>query len=458
MLTESKMPLRQGVSTRTLDLFAEAYTKAAYDFMHKPNVWNKIEQSLYEKAGPAAYFLFKTVFPFASASWNWFVEGLNYTPIGLAKGIIQFAKLENTIQTMDERLKSGDISYSSRFALYEAKKTIGKGVIGSIGTLVGILLAGIGLAGIDEQDNKLKLRVADVYIDISDLFASQGILTGLAIMSKKYDSEMDTVSAIITVLDSLFADSIFTDLYNSFQRVDSIGEWMLNETEEMLTSYVPNFLKTFNSLLYTHQIDYSSGLKGSIEYFGVSLIPGLAYALPKRYDPYTGEVKVKYKLQWLVNFINKLSPFDIMPYNVSELEKEALLNGVRKGELTGRYSDIGQFNTEQIAELNKKYGELNKYDLDQFINNNVKYSVQSENGTYKTLSYKDMTSEQRKRVIERIMSNNALYAKIYVYTQIIGKKYYANSSEYNTLKSLGIVKNVYRSTNKLEGFIVDTTN
>lgn len=458
MLVESQMPLRQGVSTRTLDLFAEAYTKAAYDFMHKPNVWNKIEQAIHTKMGPGAYFAFKTVFPFASASWNWFVEALNYTSIGLAKGIIQYAKVENTVQKMEASIKAGDLTYSPRFALYEAKKTIGKGIFGSVGTLIGILLAGVGLADIDDEDGKLKLRVADVYIDISDLFGSQGILMGLALMSPKYDSEMDMVGAITTVLDSLFADSIFTDLYNSFQYVDSIGEWMLNETEDMLTSYVPNFLKTFNSLLYTHQIEYSPGILGSIEYFGVSLVPGLAYALPKRYDPYTGEVKTKFKLQWLVNFINRLSPFDIMPYNISDIEKEAIVNEVAKGELTGRYDDIGQLNSEQLEALNKKYGELNKNDLDNFINGGAKYSVQSENGTYQTLSYSQMTSEQKKRVIERIMSNNASYAKIYVYTQIIGGKYYASSSEFNTLRSLGITKNLYRATNKLEGFIAGTTN
>lgn len=457
MLVEQQVPLHQGVSSRTIDLFAEAYTKAAYDYMHKPNVWNKIEQSIHEKMGPAAYFTFKTVFPFASASWNWFVEALNYTPIGLAKGIIQFAKLENTIQKLDDIRRKGDPVYSSKFASYEARKTIGKGIIGSIGMLAGMLLGGLGLAGIDEEDGKLKLKIADVYIDISDLFGSQGILAGLAITSFRYE-DTDVVGVLTNVLDSLFAESVFTDLYNSFQYTDSFADWLLNETEDMLTSYVPNFLKTFNSLLYTHQIKYDKGLLGTLEYFGVSLIPGLAYALPKRYDPYTGEVKSKYKLQWLINFINRMGPIDIMPYNISDMEKEAISYGVAKGELTGRYTDIGQLDAEQVSALNKKYGTLNKDDLDNLINNRVKYNVQGEDGTYKNLTYSQMTPTQRKRVIERIMSDNVLYAKIYVYTQLMDGKYFASNNEYNILRSLGIVKNVYRENNKQKGFIVDTKN
>lgn len=457
MLVEQQVPLHQGVSSRTIDLFAEAYTKAAYDYMHKPNVWNKIEQSIHEKMGPAAYFTFKTVFPFASASWNWFVEALNYTPIGLAKGIIQFAKLENTIQKLDDIRRKGDPTYSSKFASYEARKTIGKGVIGSIGMLAGMLLGGLGLAGIDEEDGKLKLKIADVYIDISDLFGSQGILAGLAITSFRYE-DTDVVGVLTSVLDSLFAESVFTDLYNSFQYTDSFADWLLNETEDMLTSYVPNFLKTFNSLLYTYQIKYDKGLLGTLEYFGVSLIPGLAYALPKRYDPYTGEVKSKYKLQWLINFINRMGPIDIMPYNISDMEKEAISYGVAKGELTGRYTDIGQLDAEQVSALNKKYGTLNKDDLDNLINNRVKYNVQGEDGTYKNLTYSQMTPTQRKRVIERIMSDNALYAKIYIYTQLMNGKYFASNNEYNMLRGLGIVKNVYRENNKQKGFIVDTKN
>lgn len=457
MLVEQQVPLRQGISSRTLDLFAEAYTKAAYDYMHKPNVWNKIEQSIHEKMGPGAYFAFKTVFPFASASWNWFVEALNYTPIGLAKGIIQFAKLENTIQKLDDIRRKGDPTYSSKFASYEARKTIGKGIIGSVGMLAGMLLGGLGLAGIDDKDGKLKLKVADVYIDISDLFGSQGILAGLAVMSFKYE-DTDFVGVVTNVLDSLFAESVFTDLYNGFQYTDSFADWLLDETNDMLTSYVPNFLKTFNSFLYTHQVDYNSGILGTLEYFGTSLIPGLAYALPKRYDPYTGKVKSKYKLQWLINFINRMGPIDIMPYNISDTEKEAIVNGVAKGELTGRYSDIGQLDAELVSALNKKYGTLNKNDLDNFINNRVKYDVQGEDGTYKNLTYSQMTPKQRKRVIERIMSDNALYAKIYVYTQLMNGKYFASNTEYNILRGLGIVKNVYRANNKQKGFIVGTTN
>ena len=60
-----------------------------------------------------------------------------------------------------------------------------------------------------------------------------------------------------------------------------------------------------------------------------------------------------------------------------------------------------------------------------------------------------MTDEQRKTVIERIMSNNGIYAKIYAWTSK-GHKYYTNASEYSTLKKLGISKGVFKGD---KGFV-----
>ena len=64
---------------------------------------------------------------------------------------------------------------------------------------------------------------------------------------------------------------------------------------------------------------------------------------------------------------------------------------------------------------------------------------------YVELTYKQMTSEQKKSVINRIMTDNAHSAKIYVYTKSGGKYYTTNEEELARLKKLGI-SNVYKST------------
>ena len=444
---------------RVSELLVEAYKMAAWDYMHKPNVFNKIEQVIRDRTGEAGYFVFKQILPFASASWNWFIAGLDLTPVGLVKGIIQYAKLENTIEKMDNaRAKpDGANQVDSRFASYIARRNIGKGVIGTIGLGIGILLVSLGVAEIDDKDGKLKLGCNGFYVDISDLFGSQGILVGMAIANPFKNSDDGSTfwtrfgESFKATLNQLFNDSVYNDVFSMFEYTDSMADWFIDRTESALSMFVPNFIKTFNSMLYTHQIKYDKGILGAIEYFGVTAIPGLAYALPKKVDIYDGQVKSKYKLPWLVNFINRMSPIDVAPYNVTDMEKYAISLGVNKGELTGNYSDIGQLSTNDVQKLNEYYGKLNKDSLKEFINGNHRYKVQNEDGTYSELNYDGMTDKQRKSVIQRLMSDNAKYAKVYIWTSN-GGKYYGSETEFQALKALGI-KNVYLATDKRDGFI-----
>ena len=90
--------------------------------------------------------------------------------------------------------------------------------------------------------------------------------------------------------------------------------------------------------------------------------------------------------------------------------------------------------------------------LNRLFANKDSYKVWDEKSNkYITVKYSKMTDTQKKSVIERIMNDNAKYAKIYILTQK-GAKYYAEDSEYVELKSLGI-KNVYKATNKKKGFV-----
>ena len=402
--------------------------------------------------------MYKQLFPFASASLNWLLEGLMYTPIGLVKGILNFAKLENTIERMDKAQQKGDLNISSRWAEYLAKRNIGKGVIGSIGLAIGAALASLGFAGIDEEDDKYKLFVKmgdeTVYVDISNLFGTQGILLGITLVTAKKDK--DWLSVLSATLDAMFIDSSMSDMYNSFRYSTSFGDWLLSQPFAFLNQMIPNFLKTFTSIATKYKIKYSSGILGKIEKLALSTIPGLAYAFPKQVDPYTGENQVTYKMWFMTGLVNKLSPLKIYPYNVSDIEKEAIANGVRKSELTGNYKvndeDV-KLSAQDKNKLNEYYGELNNKLLTELMSNKKTYKVWDEKqNKYVEIKYKAMTEKQKKTVIERIMDNNGQIAKIYILTSSGDWKYYADDSEYLELKKLGL-KNIYKKTNTKEGFV-----
>lgn len=441
MLVEDKIDLTKRLSHEVLTTLSEAYTAACFDYMRKPNAFSKMEAKLKESGGDAAYFAYKQIFPFMSASWNWFAEGLRYTPLGLAKAILDFARLENTIDKIERQRLKGEHVMSSRFTEYLARRNIGKGIIGSIGMGIGLLLGAVGVAEIEDDDDKIKLRVFDYSIDISGVFGSQSIMIGMALTNPRKAEEYNFIAHMTDVLDTLADDSIMSDMYNTFRFNDSTGEWLLDQPNRTLGMFIPNFLKTVTSLTYNHQIQYSKGFIGRVERTIAQGLPGIAHAFPKRTDPYTGEVMSRFKLPFLIDFMNRMLPVKLSDNFMSEAEKNALAVGVGKGELTGRYEDIDHFNAKQKSALNVKYGELNKSTLADLETGRTKYRVEMPDGKYKEIPYAQMDDIQKKRVIDRLMSDNARYAKVFIYTNG-GGKYVASSSDYKALKKLGITKNV----------------
>ena len=449
MLTERNVNLNNGMTNEVIKTLVDAYTFAASEFMHKTNLLTEFDNWLKNKSYKT-YFMYKQLFPFAAASWNWFVEGLRYTPYGLAKSIIEYARLENTIAKIDEQGK-----ISSEFAQYATIKNIGKGVIGSIGTVIGALLAVFGVARLDEEDDKYKLFIGDVGIDISNIFGTQSILISIALVSSiKNDDDLKTV--LLSTLNAIFEDSTYQDTFNLTRYSDTFADFLMYLPDKFLRAMIPNFFKQISSVINTKQVKYDSGIKGRIERLAVESVPGIAYLLPHYIDPYTGEEQVTYNVPILTNIINSFSPIKIYPYRVSDLEKEAVSLGVNKGMLTGEYTindNKVKLNDSQRRELNEYYAKLNNSDLTDLTTNKTKYKVKNEKGTYDNLYYNEMTEKQKATVIDRIMSNNSGYAKTYILTQKMGYKYYTTVSERETLRELGITNNIYVKNNKYNGYV-----
>lgn len=454
ILTEDDVNLTRGLTNDVMERISDAYTMAAWDYMHKANFFSKMENTLRQRTGEGGFFIYKQFMPFAVAGWNWFKEGLNYTPLGLAKAIIDYAKLDKKVGKMDTLNVQGE-GPSGRWASYIVKRNIGKGVIGTIGFVIGAMLAGFGVAGIDEDDGKIKLHVGDLYVDISNIFGTQGILLGMVMATAFADDKTNGwdkfMSVLSTSLDQIFMESTMMDLYSIFQYSETFGEGLLNSANNILLTFYPNIFKYFNRMTYQHKVKYSAGFVGTMQRDLVQMLPGIAYAFPKRTDPYTGDVQYKYLpgfWGWAIEFSNGLLPMRFKPAQVSDLEKEAIMQGVNKVELRGSYKDIDKFNAEQTAQLNEFYGKLNNRDLGELFSDKKTYKVlDRKTNKYVELKYSKMTAEQKKSVINRIMNDNAQSAKIYVYTNSGGKYFTTSDTELANLKKLGI-RNIYKSTKK----------
>lgn len=447
LLTAQNVDLSKGLSEEVMTHIAEAYKLAAFDYMHKTNVISELENKLRERA-PKVYAGYKMIFPFIPTSWNWFVESINWSPVGLVKNIVQLCRLEKTVDKLLLDRQRGRQTYDPRLAKYVITRNVGKGVMGSLLMGLGMLLGGLGVFQVDDDDDKLKIKIGDVYFNINNIFGASSIILGAELMNPRQGSISEVLEA---AFGAITEDAWLNDIANMFSYgADSVWDVLLDKPTDILGTFVPNFLKSLNKLFYTHEVKYDSGFLGNLEYLAASSIPFLAYAFPKKIDPFTGEVQSKYGLpfiwDFLVDLINVASPMQVKPHVVSEQERVAIELGLNKQPLTGKYDDIGQVD---YTTLNMKYGSLNQADLIKLLNNQVKYTVEEEDGKRRDKYWRQMTEEQKKTVVERIMSNNSRYAKIYTWTQA-GHKYYASNSEYITLKKLGITKNIFKGD---KGFV-----
>ena len=443
--------LSQGLSSEAMDLFAESVILANQEYMHKRSFGADFLDGIRDKY-PKMYEALTMWQPFINSSLNWFAESLKYTPIGLANSIVRACRLEKQITKLDERRAAGEMVMDSRAAEFFVRRDIGKGVLGLMLSVFGIMLASSGRIRIDEDDEKFYMYIdEDIKLDITNLFGSSSVLVGASIAQlwiEQKDGDTASFEDMLSLLTDTMLDGFFaTDL---LERHKWGGTWddLLTETESVMRSFVPQMWQTIIACTNNEKIRYSAGFKGMWERWLNTFVPTQPFG-NRKINPYTGEVEDKYSMPIVGGLLQKgiLGP-KIYWVEVSEYERMCRELGVNKNELTGELT-VGdnKYELDRLA-LNKKYGELNKESLAKI--KSQKHKVEMPDGTFKTLSWDKMSDEQRARVISRTMTQNAEIAKVYMWTQVMGKKFYASNSLWQILRQLGITKNVYKGD---KGFV-----
>lgn len=435
-----------------MEAFADAYAQASFDYMRKPSVFSKLEGSL-RRSNERVYYVYKLMFPFMSAGWNWFNESLNWTPVGVVRGVVNLLRLEKTVNRVEEMRAKGMTMPSSRWVQMIAKRNIGKGLIGTGLLAIGIILGAFGVIDWDDEDNKMVLKVGSLKVDLSAITGTSALFIGATFVSKLGKDEYDFLNSLKAASNIALDQFFLTDFINTvkYSSGDTTGV-LTRMGQNIINGFVPNFLRAVGNIFTFTKTDYASGWFGVWQRFLTGWVPGLANIFSE-VDIYTGEPAMKPWYDIFLRALDQFTPFNLAIDYFSDEELEAISVGVNKSQLLGTLTVNGkQYNLDEKA-LNEKYGELNKKSLDQLYNNRIKVTVKNADGTYSNLSYSRMTDAQKKRAIENLMSKNSTYAKIYYWTQVEGHKYYASNSEYSELRKLGITKNVYKESKQSQGFI-----
>jgi len=206
--------------------------------------------------------------------------------------------------------------------------------------------------------------------------------------------------------------------------------------EQTLLSFIPNGFRWLSGATYTGKYKTNNFFQRA-----VARVPffGAVFGLEKQVNPYTGDLGSAWDI------FTRIVPF-LEVRQTSAMEDETRALGITKKELRGSYTINGEkfeLNSKDVAALNRMYGQWNAEDLVEFYDNRARYSVLMPNGKYKSLTYNQMTPEQRKNAIQNLFSKNAQYAKTLAWLQA-GNTYYAGDSEYVALKKLGISGKLYK--------------
>ena len=458
MLTESiengtidSSNLQNGVLTEKIaTILSQAFTEACADYMHKGSFLKDFENILYKKyrkadssvskiAYGAGYSIWKFLLPFANAGWNWFAEGVKYTPAGIISGVFKLINLEKDIT------KNPD----NKMIAFRAKQELGKGVLGTTIMGIAIALAQAGLLGYDDEDGTVV--IGDTQLDISALFGSPAFATGLIIGSTNDDYNL--LTKLESVIDLNLDGFFLTDFIDSLSYTS--GGWkgfFTNSIENLLQSMIPNIWKQGVALFTDSKYKTPYGFAGMWDRFMINLI-GSAWGdshSEKKIDPYTGASINKWDYPvW--SRIASFTPIKIGSRELSDVEKYSLEHGVAKSASSSSFDDkeSGKWSYD-YDEYNRYRGELNKLRITEFMNDIKSYEV-TRNDKKVKLKASQMTDEEITEILNRIYTQNSRYTKIWAWTQL-GGKYYATESMYIELKKLGIT-NVYRKNGKLSGFV-----
>ncbi len=430
------------VTDNIMNDFATAVGLGLGDYMHSDNFFNKIETSI-ANSSELGWFAYKMLLPYASASWNWFKEAIKMSPIGLGKAIVDTVRFEKRVAKLEADWQAGKSQISPELAQYMVRRDLGKGVIGTVLWGLGALLAGLGWIKLEDDDyGTPKLRIGNLAIDISSIFGSSSLLAGAALITGlsdngiTWDGFLDGLNrmADVTIDGFPLMQIVEMDMYS-----DGTWDIGMNQLESIALSFIPNIISWIAGATYPGKVK-----KNKFYEKAAAKIPFLGNTLYQKVDPYTGETK-----SWWEAF-NRFVPYiSIVRASENELKTEKL--GLTKKELRGKYTINNEAFTvtgKDLVALNEAYGKWNAIDLEKFYQNQLQVKIKVNN-EYKTLTYNQMTDEQRRTAVNTIMSNNAEIAKIQAWTSQ-GNKYYASADLYKKLVERKITTNVYRGT---KGFV-----
>lgn len=399
--------------------------------------------------------------PFAKVVTNMTLLTIQYSPLTLARGIknmIMYGKGKRSLP--DIKMDYGNTWHNFvtklwygvddvRFVKAQAAADLGKGTVGTLLLLLGLILAELGIIDRDEEDDKyggyvLHVNVfgEDIKIKLSDLAPSMTpLLAGVALTVGARDKGIN--GALEKYWEQVTNDTLYGSFNNLFESYGgNILEKSAYAIQTYISQYVPAYLRGWQKVTDSKAaVNYQGGwFKATLEK-AISAIPFVSgWLLPSKIDPYTGEVDRAYNSIFAA-VLNRWLPVTVSVGKKDSVRLEAQALGATTTTATSKFVINDKDYTLSGAEKQQFQSNRARYIntlITDFTKNKTKIRVQQEDGSYKELTYSQMTDEEKQTAFKSYYSKATNYAKI-KYWVSSGHKYVTTSrDEYDLLRKLGI--------------------
>lgn len=404
--------------------------KATYrDFNSMANAVSSIKRKLKRasgssKAAKVGSMVAEGIIPFTKTPANILKRGIEYSPVGLGKGIYDAMT----------QVKKGNVTAS------QAIDEMAAGLTGTGIVMLGALLKSLGLiVGGDEEKQKeqnfekLKgnqnyaLKIGNKTYTIDWMApSSMPLFVGVEVVDLlEAENISDIIGAIGNITDPVFELSMLQGLNSTMDTLGSdnpLWETFKNTVESYFAQYNPTFLgqiaRTIDPKRRTTYADKNSIVPSGIQTFAqkqLQKIPFASKTLPTYKDQFGRESVTENVVERI--FSNFLSPGYLADVKDQPVENEL----TKLYEKTGESAILPSYATKSIT-VNKEKKNLTAKEYDTFakVRGNVAYDNLEKLMT--SQEYKSMDDEQKIKAIK----------KIYDYANSVGK---SKVSDYELTKS-----------------------
>lgn len=350
----------------TADMIAQATQDAMKATYKDDNAWTRLFSSIHKLGGVG-----EVVMPFTKTPANMVARSLDYSPVGLAKGVKDFyTKGGNPAEYIDEIAKglTGSAGMALGAALYKS------------GVLTGAESDNADKKAFDKQNGFLPFAIhvpdTNIYYRISDFQPSMmSVITGAAwaqAASGDETPEQAAKGAVVAFTNTLADNSNLSNIGDLFGNYDGLGGGLWDAALGLPQSMVPslsNAIAKSTDTTVRNPYDATDPIQSQKNQI-MAKIPGLSKELPAAYDVWGSE-----KQRDNAAFEQFLDPAAFTNQTTSSRDKEIQRLYEATGDIgvyppsvkNGTDVDGLKLDNTQTSEYQRTAGQLNRQIVDEVM-------------------------------------------------------------------------------------------